>query len=482
MPDLDDLDEDTRNRILNSARDMDAAEVDARLLTLASFTRPTAAQRAEHRILAERQLQHAAGEQVLAAYQAGQLGGRADRALNGIGAPRPSRPIQGGDPHARQHRDSALRAIDRHAGRNVLNSTAADRLDRVLRGDDPQGIFARYLAAVGDDAYASAFAKLVRDPATGHLRFTPAEVEAVRETSAATAIKDAALVTTSTGFPAPLTVDPSIVLTSTGALNPVRQLADVRTITTATHVGVSSAGVTASYDQEGTEVSDDTPTLAGPKITAHTGRAFVQFSIEASMDDSALAAELGRLIADARDNLDATKFLTGAGDASFEPFGVFSGDATYGLSTTQRVQTASVATYAVGDPWALKAAIPPRFIGSTTFAANPGTFDTTFRFVGGNSTEPYQFANGDRGGDFLGRPQREWSAMATGSTTGTKLIVGGDFRTGYRIVDRLGMNVELVPHMLGSNRLPLGVRGLFAFWRTGAAVVAQNALRYLEVK
>ena len=63
------------------------------------------------------------------------------------------------------------------------------------------------------------------------------------------------------------------------------------------------------------------------------------------------------------------------------------------------------------------------------------------------------------------------------------MIIGGDFRTGYKIVDRLGMNVEMIPHMVGtSNNLPLGVRGLYCYWRTGAGVVALNALRYLEVK
>lgn len=55
-------------------------------------------------------------------------------------------------------------------------------------------------------------------------------------------------------------------------------------------------------------------------------------------------------------------------------------------------------------------------------------------------------------------------------------------RTGYKIVDRLGLSAEIIPHMLGTNRLPLGVRGMYCYWRTGAAVVAQNALRYLEVK
>jgi predicted phage gp36 major capsid-like protein len=45
------------------------------------------------------------------------------------------------------------------------------------------------------------------------------------------------------------------------------------------------------------------------------------------------------------------------------------------------------------------------------------------------------------------------------------------------------MSVEIIPHLLGAtNRYPTGQRGLYAFWRTGAGVVALNALRDLEVK
>jgi HK97 family phage major capsid protein len=73
--------------------------------------------------------------------------------------------------------------------------------------------------------------------------------------------------------------------------------------------------------------------------------------------------------------------------------------------------------------------------------------------------------------------------MGTGTTTGTKLIIAGDFQAGYLIADRLGMSVELVPHLFGAtSRFPKGQRGLFAIWRTGGGVLAQNAFRYLEVK
>jgi HK97 family phage major capsid protein len=252
-------------------------------------------------------------------------------------------------------------------------------------------------------------------------------------------------------------------------------------VTVGTHSweGVSSAGVTAAYVQEGTEATDATPTLTQPFITPYQGRAVVQFSIEAGQDWGSLQGQISTLIADARSVLDAQMFLTGTG--TNQPFGLFGGNATNCLGTAQAVMTAGGTAFAAGDPWLLKAAIPARFIPSCTFAAAPATWDAAYRLVAqGSTTEPRQFANGDRGGDFLGRPKIEWSTMDVGTTSGKKIMVVGDFSK-YKIVDRLGIGVELIPHMMGSSRLPLGVRALYCYWRTGAAVIGQNAFRYLQV-
>ena len=106
--------------------------------------------------------------------------------------------------------------------------------------------------------------------------------------------------------------------------------------------GVSSDGVTAAYVQEGTEATDATPTLVGPNIATQQGRAFVQFTIEASQDDPSLQDQITQLVADARNVLDATKFLSGTG--TNEPSGILNIGGTNGLTTTQRVLTATTAT------------------------------------------------------------------------------------------------------------------------------------------
>jgi HK97 family phage major capsid protein len=163
--------------------------------------------------------------------------------------------------------------------------------------------------------------------------------------------------------------------------------------------------------------------------------------------------------------------LTGSG--TNQPAGVLTG-----LTTTQRVQTAGAGAFAIGDNYLLKQGLGPRFMANATVAAHPNRFDTIYRFAGGGSTEPPVLPT--REGAWLGVPKIEWSTMATAVTTGTKLMIFGDFRQGYLICDRIGSQVELVPHLLGANRRPTGERGAYFYWRTGAKVIVPNALRYLE--
>ena len=88
----------------------------------------------------------------------------------------------------------------------------------------------------------------------------------------------------------------------------------------------------------------------------------------------------------------------------------------------------------------------------------------------------------DRNGPLLGRPTAEWSTMATGNATTNKWAVYGDFQQGYVIGDRLGMSLEIVPHLFGAaNRYPTGQRGAYAIWRNDGKCKVLNALRYGEV-
>jgi HK97 family phage major capsid protein len=374
-------------------------------------------------------------------------------------------------------RSQALRTIDRY--RNDLPTDAGDRLDAHVREGDALGLDAKYLHAVGTPEYESAFVKMLRDPQTGHLRFSEKEVSAVRAVSQVEQERAMAVGTGSTGgFGAPFALDPSIMVSGTGSINPLRQIGRVETINGYEWRGISADQISAHYRAEATEVADDSPTLVQPIVTPRRGDAFVPISIEVEQDYATLVQELGKLLADARDQLDAAKFVTGV-PGSNEPVGILSVGQTGALTTSQRVQTADAAAFAVGDPWLLKAQVPPRFVANTSVVANPRIFDLTYRFTGGNAAEPPIMPTRD--GACFGRPAFELSTMVSTTTTASRIMIAGDFKQ-FVIGDRLGFQVELVPHLFGAtNRYPTGQRGVLAIWRTGSAVVVPNGLRYLEV-
>jgi HK97 family phage major capsid protein len=383
--------------------------------------------------------------------------------------------------HLVRARDVGYRAIERVHTEGVMSDHAAGRMEKLVRGDG-SGIAGRYLSAVGDPAYGTAFCKMLQYGEGASLRMSPREIESFRIVSQVEAERAMSDGTGSAGgFAVPITIDPTILLTSSGALNPIRQLADVRQLVSDTLRLVSADSPTAAYTAEAAEVSDASPTLVQPTITTQRGTAFVPFSIELEQDWAGIQQALGKLLADARDILDNLKFLTGSG--TNEPLGVLTIGTTGSLTTAQRVLTGTTAATAIADVYSLKSAIgATRFFKNATFVAHPATWDTTYRYVGaGSTTDPLPMPDG-RGGDLLGVPKAEWNAMDTGTTSGKRTMLVADW-SGYVIGDRLGTLVEIVPHIFGAaNRYPLGQRGLFTMWRTGTVVSKPNAFRYLEVK
>lgn len=198
----------------------------------------------------------------------------------------------------------------------------------------------------------------------------------------------------------------------------------------------------------------------------------MEFSIEVGQDWTTLQPELLKLINDGRDVLDAAVFYNGTG--SDQPFGLRTG-----LTTTQRVQTAGAGAFAYGDVYTLKQAIRPRDIPNATFLYHPNRVDDIHRFVAAGDTTDAVLMNEDRT-RILGKPLAEWTSVPTAVTTGTTIGLYGDWRSAYTIVDRIGMTAEVVPHVMGATRRPIGARGLYCYWRCGAKTVVPEAGRYLE--
>jgi HK97 family phage major capsid protein len=239
---------------------------------------------------------------------------------------------------------------------------------------------------------------------------------------------------------------------------------------------VSSAGVSAAYAAEATETSDNAPTLAQPVISTEKAQAFIPFSIEVGMDWNGLQAEMAGLLQDAKDDLEATAFATGTG--TNEPQGVIVGATTV-------VTASGTASFAAADLYSLENALGPRFRSRATFVTARATINRIRQFATAAGpvalTENLQVGTiGGSGAtaarlpvDVLGYPTYELSSMASVLTTGSLIAILGDFRH-FVIVDRIGMTIELIPHLVGTNRRPTGQRGLYAYWRNSSGVISRT--------
>jgi HK97 family phage major capsid protein len=355
---------------------------------------------------------------------------------------------------------------------DVVREAATRTIERAI---DPRGDVARRILLTGSEAYRSGFQKVAGGDTYG---LTEAERDAMS--------RAASLTGNAGGFAVPFTLDPTVILTNTGAVNSIRQLARTVQITTDQWNGVSSAGVTASFDAEAAEVSDDAPTLAQPSIDVRMGRAFVPFSIEIGMDWASMEADVRNLIVDAKDRLEATVLWSGA-SGSNQPIGIETALAGVAGSMVAPI-TAEV--FAVGDISRLYAAVPPRYRASASMGAIAefSTLAEIRRLLATtNDRSSFNEATATTPTSLYGWPILEhstadpFSAVNPAATATNHLIVAGDW-SNYVIVDRVGMNVELVPHLFAmANNLPSGQRGFFAYWRTGADSVNDDAFRVFRI-
>ena len=205
-----------------------------------------------------------------------------------------------GIPTPGELRSRAVSAVEVVEG--VPDEARAEMTRKLETITDARGVLPQLILTTSTPAYRSAFVKAM---AGAENRWSPEERAAMDRADEVRT----ALGLTEAGYASPAVVDPTVILSTDGTTNPVRQLARVESITTNQWKPLLSAGITASFDAEAAEVSDDTPTVTQtPTITAHKAQAFAFGSIEAIQDWVGLGAELGREFAVAKDDLEAAKF------------------------------------------------------------------------------------------------------------------------------------------------------------------------------
>lgn len=372
-----------------------------------------------------------------------------------------------------QARDMALKVLEQRDSTRHLDTAQVDKVDRLVRQFDPNtngAWIAKRLLVTESDAYRSAFMKGVTQAVPA---FTSDEVRALEEFRAMSIGVD-----TAGGFGVPVLIDPSIILTAQGSLNPFRRIARVITITTDEWKGVSSTGVSWSIDAEATAVSNDAPTLAQPTVTTGTARGFIPYSIEVGMDYPSFAQEMSTLLMEGYDELQASHFATGSTSSTNR--GIITAlDANTNVEVTPTTDGAFGAVD-INKVWG---ALADRYKGNATWVMNHdvGNEVSSFSTSGMGSFYTVNLSQGNAP-QLKGRPVEFSSYFPdfTGTTGASNILVVGDFRN-YVIVDRAGMNVELVPHLFDvTNNRPTGQRGWFAWARFGGNSVNDLGFRLLQ--
>jgi HK97 family phage major capsid protein len=287
---------------------------------------------------------------------------------------------------------------------------------------------------------------------------------------------------TAGGYLVPTQLDPTLILTNAGAKDVVRTLSRQVTLTGGANKwnGVTTAGATASWDAELTEVSDDTPPVAPAQVPVYSAKALIMASIESFEDITGLTSDVQMLLADARTRLEAAAHMTGTG--SGQPTGIFpalsgNGAVTISLATghTWTLTDLQAVALSLGDRWTDSSEwlMHPKFLGEIQAlgTALGATYSTDI-------TQPFTQ-------QILGhKVNQSFIAPSTSQTTTIdNLAVFGDF-SNYLIVDKPGStSVEFIPHFFNtSNNLPDGRRGWYMHFRNGADSINDLAFRLLVDK
>jgi HK97 family phage major capsid protein/HK97 family phage prohead protease len=378
------------------------------------------------------------------------------------------------DDTALAYRERAMQAVERAVfpgsqSRERSQATVARLLDSI---DDEEGTLAQRVMITGHPVYRRAWSKAMARMTSMGLS---AEELSFLERGRALAVGTGS----AGGFAVPFELDPTVILTSNGAINPLRQISRVVTITGKEYDLVTSAGVSVSRSAEGAAMSDNTPTLAQPTIKANRVTGFIPFSMEIEQDWHALQSEMMMLLADAKDVEEANSFTLGDGT------GTNAGGIITTLSTASAISGGTTATLAASDLYALENAIPPRFRPMASWMAGKTTYNAyrqLFTAVASSAGDPWVRPSQGTPAELLGYRAYEASDMVTTHASNDKVIVLGDFGRGFIIIDRVGMSTEIAPVLFDqATGRPTGQRGLVSFWRNNSKVVIDNAFRLMKV-
>lgn len=372
-------------------------------------------------------------------------------------------------------RDRAMRKLDDREITRHLKDDERDQTAKMIRNDP---MIARRVIVTENDAYRSAWMKLMTrlNP-----NLNPDEQRAIdRWEEFRTMVENTGA---SGGYGIPVFIDPSIILTAQGSGNPFFQIASVKNVNTNVWKGVTSAGVTWTFQTEGAAATDASPTLAQPTVTVHMARGFIPYSIEVGQDYPGFAEEMSTLLAEGYDELLVDKFTRGSG--SGEPKGILT---AISATSADRVKVTTGGTIGAPDPYNVWKALPQRFRRNASWLMSVGVNNAIRQLGTANVYHGYTANLPEGWADTLFNSGVYESPYMPDTTTWTTTAEGqaivGDFR-GFVIARRGGMETEYIPHLFQQQTagtglgMPTGTRGVFAYTRIGSDAANTNAFRIL---
>lgn len=358
-------------------------------------------------------------------------------------------------------RDNAMRSIEGAAFSNprMLKQTGQGDVASLLDGRDqcePIEVAKRILYT-GNPAYRRAYRKYLTDQS-----FTAEEQAAFEETRAS--------LVTASNTAVPYDLDTTMAINTAGAVNPYREAFRVVKTTSNDWRPMVSSGMVAVYVAESTAGSEAAPAFTAPArllVKAHT---VAKFSTEIQSDYSGLEAELSREIGDAKDVLESVQFTTGAGTTVY-PQGIFT------AFTANFLDTATTLVVVPSDLYKLEANLGPRYRANAVWLGSPYFYSLVrgIDTAGGaglwvdNLTQGGAVGNTEnngRLGNLLGHPAYEVGGLPDGTMATTEKVAILANRERFVIIDRIGMNIEVIPNFVDTTTgYPTGERMVYAWWR-----------------
>lgn len=188
-----------------------------------------------------------------------------------------------------------------------------------------------------------------------------------------------------------------------------------------------------------------------------------------------LQAYIASSFAEAFAEVEEEAFINGAGHDSNEPEGILTN------ASVTRVTCGAVGNPTLDDLIDVVYALPAKYHKNATFVMNT----TTAKVIRKLKDEYDQYiwqpnAQAGQPAMLLGYPvvmQNDVPEIQTSGTEGD-IVIFGDFRKGYRILDRQGMELRRLNELYAES----GLVGFRAIRRVGGSVVRTGAFRVLETK